>query len=352
MKKLKSDFKQGIVSIQIEHLDDLWYVSHLISVGDTLSGKTFRKVKIGETTDRKSNIVKKPIFLRLSVEKIEYTPEQVRASGKVEEGTEDVAKGSYHTFSIEIGSIITLSKPTWFSYQKKQLEDACTAKRPAMLIIAHDREEAYFAIMKQYGYEILTVLKGDVAKKEEGHKAAGSFYQEVIKQIHAYNERYQPAKIILASPAFFKEDLMKHCTDASLKKKIILATCSYVGKTSFDEILKREETKQALAEDRTNQELQLVDRLLTEVSKDNLAAYGIKEVYKTAEAGAISILLVTDTYLFETREKGSYDQVDKIMRLVDNNKGEIHIINGEHDGGKKLNGLGGIGAVLRYKTNY
>jgi protein pelota len=38
------------------------------------------------------------------------------------------------------------------------------------------------------------------------------------------------------------------------------------------------------------------------------------------------------------------------MKLTEQNKGSINIISSEHDGGKRLNGLGGIGAVLRYKV--
>jgi len=41
-----------------------------------------------------------------------------------------------------------------------------------------------------------------------------------------------------------------------------------------------------------------------------------------------------------------------MMKIVDQTKGEIHIISSEYEGGRKLDGLGGIGAILRYKLNY
>ncbi len=40
------------------------------------------------------------------------------------------------------------------------------------------------------------------------------------------------------------------------------------------------------------------------------------------------------------------------MRTIDSMKGQVHIISSEHEGGKKLDGLGGLGALLRYKLNY
>ena len=352
MKLLSSDWKQGQVTLQIETPDDLWYLSHLIDVGDTLSGKTFRKIKIGSAVEGSTQATKKTVFLILRVEKIEYTPEVVRALGPVLEGIEDVPKGSYHSFSLEIGSRITIKKSEWLSYQRKKLHEACEATSPVIRIVVHDREEAYFALMKKYGYEILSSVKGDVAKKEKHHIAGSSFYQDVLGHVEGYDSKYHPATIIIASPAFFKEDLMKQCKSPELRKKILLATCNHVGKTSFDEVLKRDETKQALAQDRINKELKLVDQLLTEIAKENLAVYGLKETQQAADAGAIATLLVTYAYIQELREKNAYTILDKVMKSVDSHKGEIHIINAEHEGGKKLHGLGGIGGILRYRLSY
>ena len=40
------------------------------------------------------------------------------------------------------------------------------------------------------------------------------------------------------------------------------------------------------------------------------------------------------------------------MKIVEKQKGEINMISHEHEGGKKLNGLGGIAAILRYRMSY
>jgi protein pelota len=40
------------------------------------------------------------------------------------------------------------------------------------------------------------------------------------------------------------------------------------------------------------------------------------------------------------------------MKTAEQTKAEIYIISSEHEGGKKLDGLGGMGAILRYKLNY
>ena len=79
--------------------------------------------------------------------------------------------------------------------------------------------------MKKYGFQILASIKGSVQKKDQEQQIKGSFYMEIIKQIKEYVERYKIKNVILASPAFWKEDLMKELKDEELKEKIILATC-------------------------------------------------------------------------------------------------------------------------------
>ncbi|GAF88010.1 unnamed protein product, partial [marine sediment metagenome] len=159
-------------------------------------------------------------------------------------------------------------------------------------------------------------------------------------------------KIILASPAFWKEELMKELKNEELKKKIIPATCNSTGKNGINEVLRRPEVKAALHEDRIAKEINLVEELLTEISKNNLAVYGLKDTENAVNAGAVKTLLITDSLIQKARETNNYEKIDNMMKITDSMKGSINIISSEHEGGKKLNGLGGIAAILRYKLNY
>ena len=38
------------------------------------------------------------------------------------------------------------------------------------------------------------------------------------------------------------------------------------------------------------------------------------------------------------------------MREADSTQADVYIVSSEHDGGKTLDGLGGIAALLRYRT--
>ena len=89
-----------------------------------------------------------------------------------------------------------------------------------------------------------------------------------------------------------------------------------------------------------------------EISKNNLASYGLKETKEAALIGAVKTLLITDNLIQQKRIENQYEEIEEIMKTVDNTKGDILVISSEHEAGKKLDGLGGIAAILRFKLNY
>ncbi len=349
MKQIYSNIKKGEVKVAVENLDDIWYLSHIIDKGDLVKGKTSRKVKVGK--EETAEAVKKPVFIALIAENVEFskTSNALRVSGKITEGPEDVAKGSYHTFTIEIGTIITIIKEKWYGYQLEKLKEACTSKIPKIIICVFDREEAFFAIMKRSGYDLVAHLKGEVEKKRVKTRPRTDFYRDVIAQLEDYDKRFEPEKIILASPAFWKEELMKSLANDALRKKIVQAACSSADETAIAEVLKRDETQNALRQDRITKEIRLVDEVLLEISRQGKVAYGFKEVKECAGMGAVDTLLVADSLIIKKRQDNSFEELDSLMKDVDRKKGRIYVISAEHEGGKKLEGLGGIASILRYR---
>ena len=170
--------------------------------------------------------------------------------------------------------------------------------------------------------------------------------------LQEYTKRYHPEKIIVASPAFYKEDLLKKIKDSELRKKIITATCSTVGENAVDEVLRRPELKQALQHNRAREEQLLVEELLSRIEKNTRVAYGKKAVQQAIDAGAVESLIITDSYLAKMKEEEKYEELDEQMKHVDNLKGSIHIVSTQHEGGQKVDGLGGIAALLRYDLSW
>jgi len=346
MKKLAQDKSQ--VKVRMENADDLWYLSQVLDAGDLLSARTLRKLKIGGEGDRKQNVVKKPVFLKIRLEKIEFSDSQteLRALGTIQEGPEDLPRGEHHTINIAEGTELTIEKE-WLNYQRKKLEEAFASKQATILIVVFDREEAHVALLKKYGHDILTSLKGNVQKKAHEQQTS-NFYMEIIKALEEYDQRLKPQHIILASPAFWKEELMHHLKDHALKEKAILATCSSADKTAINEVLKRDEVREVLASDRTARELRFVEDLMKAVN-DGKAAYGKDETKEAADAGAMETLLVTDGLIHKTREGETFSEIEAIMKAADQTDAQVHIVSSKHEGGQKLDGLGGIAAILSYK---
>lgn len=354
MKIIHKDLRQGSIKIKVENLDDLWYLSAIIEEKDKVSGSTERKIKVGAGSERNQQVIRKTVFLEIEVEKVEFHKYAniLRVSGKITNGPEDVARGTYHTFNVEQETTLQIIKEQWLKYQLQKLKEAAETKSANVLICIVDREEAHFALLKKYGYEYLLEMSGEVQKKASPEKVKATFYVDVVKQIEDYEQRYQLDKIILASPGFWKEYLQEQIKNKAIAKKIVLATCSDVSKRAFEEVLKRPETVAALRDDHVVKEMMLVDELFKEIVKEGAAVYGLKETTKAAEAGAVKELLVTDAVIQKMRQENRFTQLDRIMKIADTAGGTVHIISSEHDAGRKLDGLGGVAAILRYRMSW
>jgi protein pelota len=205
-----------------------------------------------------------------------------------------------------------------------------------VLVCAFDREDAVFARLTTSGHEMLATLHGDVAKKRESSTTNKNFFEEIIKQAKEYVQRYEAERIIFASPAFWKDELLKSLHDPEVKKKTILATISSADERGVFEALK---------------EMALVEQVLSGIAKGSAIAYGFKEVRDAGSAGAVSTVLVTDGLVMRMREQGTGAELDALLASIEQQHGAVIIVSSAHDGGKKLDGLGGVAALLRYRLN-
>lgn len=344
MKILGKNLKKGDIGVQITDEEDLWYLSHILSVGDVVRGKTERKIKVG--SDENAKTVRKTVYLKLKSEKIEYTPKNntLRILGTILEGPEDVPLGSHHSFALEINDIINIQKEHWANFEIQKLEEAQKQKTKIILVV-FDREEARFANLKRNGYEIIGNIKGDVQKKDAESEKKENFFKKISKNLTEYNKRYSPDKIIIASPAFWKEYLEKELED-DIKKKIIKATVSSVDETAFQELLKRNELKKALEDERSSSEMRAIEEIMVAISKEK-ACYGWKETKEKTALGAISKVLVSDTFLKKMKEKEKYRDVDALLKNIESMKGKVLIITAK-EAVDRLDGLGGIAGILRW----
>ncbi|MFP4523007.1 MAG: hypothetical protein ACOCQQ_00035 [Candidatus Nanoarchaeia archaeon] len=344
---LKKDFSKGRVSLKISAIEDLWYLSHIISPGDMLISRTQRKIKLGDS-ESSTKVIKKTITLTIKAEDVVLQEDMssLRVKGIVDQGPEDVPKGSYHTFGFSQNDAFTLIKPQWLSFQKEQLHEAISAKKDCVLFCLFDREKALFSLLRQTGITHVGELSLDVPKKQYVESASSKkLFSSLLEELSQLDKHYGPKTIVCASPAFWQTYISKDlCFE--LKKKVLFVTSGDVSRSAINSLLSRPELANVLADQRVQQEQKLLHTVLHHLQKNTLQ-YGLEDVFDASKMGAVDHLVVSANFIKKTREENRYEQLDALMKIVDKHKGEIHIVQ-DCAVTKTIDGLGGVVATTRW----
>ncbi|MDD4448228.1 MAG: mRNA surveillance protein pelota [Methanothrix sp.] len=338
-KNLRGD--EGEIALLPESLDDLWHLQHLISRGDLVFALTHRKVPAIADKARPEKMERKTVRLGVKVEDIEFHmySNWLRLHGIIKSGM-DV--GAYHTLNIEIGTDLSILKYHWRPDLLARIDEAVAeSQRPRVVIALIEEGEATIGVLRQFGVQTAAELRQG-SGKGSGEDTRGGFLRDVARAIDTTAK--DGAEVILAGPGFTKEDLKK-VIDSSLPdlaKRIAMDDTSSIGRSGFQEVLRRGSVKSVLEASRIAREALLIEDLFREIATDGKAAYGIKEVETARNYGAIEKLLVLD----ELARRG---KVDEIMREVADARGKVVIFSSEFEPGDRLRSLGGVAALLRFK---
>ncbi|MER2013878.1 MAG: mRNA surveillance protein pelota [Methanobrevibacter sp.] len=351
MKIINQDTKEGIVEVVPQTLDDLWHLSHIVEVGDNASSKTTRRIQ-DNTGDklRSDRGVKKTFYLGLDIENISFHlfTGKLRLTGVITRGPEDlIPLGSHHTLEVKLNTPLTIKKEKWPKWAIKRLNQAIDAsKKLSALIIVLEDDTATIGLMRQFGIEYYGPIKGNVSGKrildKNRQKNIVQFYEKVIESIEKFD---YIENIIIAGPGFVKNDFYDYIKDKhkDLAKIAIIESTGSGGRVGISEVLKKGTVEKLTSENRVALEMMAVDNLLSQIGKNSSKiAYGLKETTNAINLGAVSELLILDT-------KVASENMGDLMDMVENMKGEVLVISSEHEGGKQLESLGGMAAILRYE---
>lgn len=345
MKVIHKELDKGIIKLRVDNADDIWHLSHIIESGDLLYGKTYRKEMKKNDKIRSEKLERVPVNLEIKVEKIEFSKDvmRLRVTGVITQGEE---AGSYHTFNIEENSIITITK-IWKNHQLERLERAIKdTLTPKVLIVCIEEGDADFGIITQYGVDFPLSVSKSIAGKHEissRDKDKREFFGETANKIIEFKQKYNLKNIIVAGPGFYKDEFMNYVNEfqSDITANIITENVSTGGRAGIYECIKRGMVEKAQKDLRISLETNVVEILFQAIIK-NEGVYGIKAIEKALEFGAVDKLLIVDKFLkdieFENVTEKSRDQ-----------RATVFVISSEHDAGKKLEGIGGIGATLRFK---
>lgn len=344
---LKIDEKENFLHLVPEIGDDLWHLERIIEKHDLITGLTDRKIKPKEEGEKAERI---KLVVTLDVESVEFHRflGKLRISGKIVAGQpEDLIDfGAQQSLELELGKEVKIKKKAIKGYQIERLKKASAeTKKGKILLIVMDDEQASFGLLREFELEELaTIRSGKSGKQFKGEDLREKYFEEIFEKVLGI----EPEKIVVAGPGFARENLQKFLEGKGKKKKMqfFFAATNSVGKTGFQELLKSDALNKIIEEMQVVKETQAVERILAELGKNSgLAEYGLKEVGKAIDLGAVKQLLVADKFLLEKR-----DETEELMEKAEKMGGEVHLINAEHEAGKQLSNLGGIAALLRYRV--
>jgi protein pelota len=346
------DSKSGAVKLRTGNLDDLWYLSQIIQAGDLVRAKTQRRIKDREDT-KSSGGQRKTITLTLRVENTQFKSDtdSLRISGTIESGPEDlISIGSHHTINVDIDTQLTIIKDRWTRTEYEILDDAVKGTlRPKVIIVSVDDGEACMALIRESKTEYSEISENIGGKYDTSGRdgRVKGFYERVTQALENTSGRENVQAIILSGPGFEKNnyhDFLRQ-KNPGLSKKTVVEDTGMNGRAGVREVINRDTLHKSLTRLTQARDERLMEDILAQIGKDTgLAAYGIMEIQKAADMGAVETLLVTDRIFSDERQT-----IEPIMNSVRKNNGKPHIINQETQAGAKLAAIGEAAAKLRYR---
>lgn len=350
MKILHRDLKKGKIKLRVDTLNDLWHLQNIIEDEDLVFSKSYRRdQEVLKNKIRSERPEKKPVYLGVRVKNVDFHPHsnRLRILGIIEHGI-DLSK--HHTLDVVEKTVITVEK----SWKKDQLERLKEAEkevtRPLVMVVTIDESEAEIFILRQYGIDSLGTIYSGLSKRMDDKIFSSEkkrFFREIANKII----EIKTDSLIVCGPGFTREGFSKFLSENYQELSDIsqMEPASTTGKSAVHEIIKRGAIDRILKDARITKEFKLVESLLEEIGKDSgLGLYGLEEVEKAINYGAVDKLIISDKKLREFRSKKD-KRIEEMMENARKTSSNVLIVSSEHEAGEKLFYLGGIAALLRYQ---
>ncbi|MFP4632912.1 MAG: mRNA surveillance protein pelota [Halobacteriales archaeon] len=332
----------GSLSLVPENLDDLWHLKYVVEPGDTVSAITSRRVEGPDDLTRSTGGERETMNVDLEVEDVEFHrfSNRLRIAGVIRSCDRETEVGEHHTLNVEVHDEITVRK-SWAPDQLDRLDEAEDAREADVVVATVEEGEGHLHSVESHGVEERGSFSYRGAKGEYGDAGAR---EEMFEEMADAVARMQPDGLVIAGPGFTKQDFVGLVEDRVDVERVVVEDTSSVGGRGVHEALKRGAVERVAEESRVSREARLIDELMERISDDGAAAYGVEEVERAVEYGAVERLLVVDDFLREHRE-----DVGGLLERVEQKGGEVTVFSSEFEPGMRLESLGGVAALLRYR---
>ncbi|RAO71296.1 uncharacterized protein BHQ10_007308 [Talaromyces amestolkiae] len=392
MRLIKSSIEHngsGAVTLCPEEPEDMWHAYNLIRPNDLLRASAIRKVT---TAQDSGTTVSQRVHLMLQIRvkglDFDLNSSQLHVSGQIMNETQHTRIGQHHTLDLELHRNFTLEKEVgadgegvgWDSIAIDMLKDAVDEggkRRAEAVAVVMQEGLAHICFITQFRTILKQKVEMSIPRKRAGggdhDKGLSKFFQvtldTLLRQIEfntsitASNNNDETARpILLASPGFVAAGFQKHIQSAAstntpalkrLLPSIVVVHSASGYLHSLSEVLQSPSVKTLLSDTKYARETKLMDDFLDHLRKDtNKATYGPREVEHAVEQGAVGRgggVLIISNRLFRSQDVAERKRwVGLVDRVREVEGGEVRVLSSDHESGKRLEGLGGVAALLTF----
>ncbi len=327
----------------------------LVKIIQQLSQEQGTAVNIKDSTTRK-NVIDSLERMIQHLRLFKKTPEHGLAvfSGNVseKEGQQDI-----EVFSIEppepLNFRLYRCDKTFVLDALKQMAE----KKDVYGLVVMDKREGNIALLKGKSIIPLTTTTSYVPGKTRAggqsaqrferlrEGAAKEFFNKLAEYVKdQFLGRPELKGIIVGGPGRTKNEFVdgNYMTDLIKRKIIAVKDLSYTGQFGLQELV--DKSQDVLAEEEISKEKKTMQEFFNKLSKNpKQVAYGLAEVKKALEQGAVSTLLVS--------EAAPDTIIEELELAAERFKSNVEIISVETREGAQLKEMGMYAAILRYELH-
>jgi protein pelota len=350
------NLKKGFVKIIPEVFDDLWHLYNIIYRNDCVYAYTTREMKPDEGGyGRPKRGERVPVFLGVKVESVTWDRllGRLRVHGTICEAPETVPCGAHHTLNIALNTPATIVKREWAKHHIERLKRASKASEKPIIIVAIDDDGYAIATTAQYGVEVKVEESVKLPGKLETEKRTAAMKTHFQKALNSLRQIWTPTRnsIAIIGVGFVKSDFAKflqnEATDVA-ESVVDVKSVNNGGVAGIYEAMRSGVLQKTMKQQRIVEEVETVEEILKRLGKgETNVTYGMGDVEKAVQLGAVEKLVLADTALRETSDEKRL-LLEDLMKGVEQKGGNIIVVSTEHEAGAKLVALGGIAALLRF----
>ena len=361
----------GDAHMRPEELEDLWHLFNLISRGDHLRAKTLRKVSKQSSTGTVSS-QRVLMLLEIEVQSVDFDPEggEMRVGGVTVSEHDGMSLGSHHTLELELQREFNLHKKCWDARHLEVLAQAtggAVARADvAAVLMEHGRCNVCLIsgglTVVRAKLEVHIPKKGAATVMQGAAKSTEKFYGQVLRAVLEHVDFAKVKAVLLAGPGFVKEQWWEWAKAEASKKRDhaehkallhsvpqwVLCHASSAYKHALKEVLGAPEVAARLSDTKAAAEVVALRRFFEMMADEpDRTTYGLKEVLRARDQGAIDKLLLADS-LFRAQHVKRRQQYVELAEAVRDGGGAVHIFSSFHASGEQLAQLSGVAALLRF----